>query len=231
MAGGIFHILGTDTGAGKTHVTSLLLEGAGRLGVSALPLKPVHSGWRRADEWGEDLRVLRPWIPAGLSPGELCRYALEAPISPFSAAREAGQSIEIAELLGFLERARRRPERCLLVEGVGGVCCPLGPRLTYLEFLSRAPGACLLVSRVGLGALNHAVMSARLLTAAGKPPIALVLNEETEGVTATPAGRVARGELENLLDVPVFGPLLRDRREQNLAALEPLARKVFLGAA
>lgn len=214
------HILGTGTGAGKTHVTGLLLEMAASRRLRALPLKPVHSGWPEAVRWGEDLAAHARSIPPGLGPDDLCRFHFREPISPFSAAELEGRAVSLGELAAFLDRARQSlPADLLLAEGVGGVCCPLGPRLTYLDLLRARPAPALLVSGVGLGSLNHAILSVRALESVGLAPLALVLDEER----AFPAGDLpssrARRELERLVDCHVTGPLKRDDRAGNLRVL------------
>lgn len=222
------HILGTDTGVGKTHVTGLLLEISRRRRISALPLKPVHSGWPRGEEWGCDLLELKKFIPSGLRPEALCRYRFEAPISPFSASAMEDRSLDLSELSSFLDNARRHlGVKMLFIEGIGGVCCPLGPAMTYRDFLVRAPAPALLVSRVGLGSLNHAIMSREILEKSGVTVAALVLNEERPYGKKDLAASRARWELEQLLDCPVLGPLRRGEREQNLEALEGLPKSFW----
>ncbi len=208
-----FHVLGTDTEVGKSYLTSLLLEISASRDIPSLPIKPVHSGWPKHERWGEDLRQHRQWIPDQLQPNHLCRYSLAAPISPYSAAVEANEKITLVELQAFaetwsdLEKSHR-----LLIEGVGGICCPLAENLTYLDWLELRKEKCILVAKVRLGCLNHTLMSLRLLEEVGMQTMAVVLNQTGADSSDQLACTKVRWELEHLTTVPILGPLPTQNR-------------------
>ncbi|MBF0245230.1 MAG: dethiobiotin synthase [Planctomycetes bacterium] len=217
----IRHILGTDTGVGKTRIMGHLLSLSATRSIRSLPVKPVHSGCPRGG-LGEDLESYRKFIPEGLGLKSLNLYGLEAPVSPHSAARAMGQEIRAEELDRFMAGLVRLPAELLLVEGVGGVCCPLAPRLTYLEFLEANPHPVLLVAKAGLGTLNHTLMSCRLLERAGLQVLAVILNEERPYADGDPAVATARWELTQQLEIPILGPLPHGQEERELLLLADL---------
>jgi dethiobiotin synthetase len=216
-----FHILGTDTDVGKTWVTTLCLEILSSLGRKPLPLKPVHSGWPTGSECGPDLAEVRQYLGA-LDPKRCCAYAFAAAMSPLTAGQLEGRNIELKVLQRFWEQRFNLPGDVFVVEGIGGICCPLAPKLSYLDWLSQARAPVVLVSRVGLGSLSQAIMSTRLLQSAGLEVQAIVLNEERVFAPDDAIANSCQSELLQMVDVPVLGPLKRNDIAQNRAVLEPL---------
>ena len=133
----------------------------------------------------------------------------------------------MAVLDQFWQERHQLQADTFIVEGIGGVCCPLNKHFTYLEWLQRASAPVMLVSRVGLGSLNHAIMSYRLLRNAGLEILAIVLNEEKDFAPEDPIANSCRYELAQMVDVPVVGPLKRGQRSQHLEILKPLLLNIF----
>lgn len=225
MKPGFCHILGTDTNVGKTYVTNVLLEICQGIGINALPLKPIHSGWDSKVDLGEDLSFHQNVLGDELHRG-LCCYALEAPMSPHRAADLESVHISIDKLNQFLTEHFHSTSKFHWVEGIGGVCCPISKNLTYLELIKNHLGPVVLVSRVGLGSLNHSIMSARILEKVGLEVDALILNEEQVFDASDPIVNSAKWELEQQLTCPIIGPLKRNERGQHLKMLAPLVEKL-----
>ena len=220
------HILGTDTDVGKTWVSSLCLEILSSLGRNPLPIKPVHSGWPKAELCGPDLQALLPYSKP-CDPRLLCAYAFEAPMSPFGAAQLEGRSIELSVLEDFWKQLVHLPADTFVVEGIGGVCCPLNRDFTYLEWLQKAKAPVVLISKVGLGSLNQAIMSYRLLKHAGLEVCAIVLNEEKEFAHDDLIANSCREELGKMVAAPIVGPLKRGQRLRHLEILKPMLQKAL----
>ena len=222
------HLLGTDTDVGKTWVCRLLATPGFLTQTPVLATKPIHSGWSNEESLGSDLDVHGDHLKKH-PPELLCCYRLELPMSPQGAAELEGMKLSKEEL----HRWKRKSQSALnpatvFCEGIGGICCPIAPGWTYLDWLAELAEPAILIARVGLGTLNHTIMSARLLKASGIPLKAIVLNEEKEYEENDLVRSNCRWELEQQLDVPIIGPLVRNDVAQNRNALSPLKKLLEL---
>ena len=216
MAGGIF-VTGTDTGVGKTAVACALLHAARARGLPAAGFKPVASGSRdtpggprNAD--GEALLALSA---PGLAYAEVNPYALPEPVAPHLAARRAGVALERDVLLAAFRRLRDRG-LWVVTEGVGGWRVPLGRNWDTAD-LARALGLpVLLVVGLRLGCLNHALLTAESVAAAGLSLAGWVAVPLDPGMALAAENAAA---LEERLPAPCLGrlPFLRPPRPAAVA--------------
>lgn len=157
----IVFVTGTDSGVGKTHVTSSLLRSARAAGVSACGYKPVASGCEPTPQGlrNEDALSLIEASATTLAYGAINPIALAPPIAPHIAAREAGIRIDPTALLGPLQRLVDAHD-WVFVEGAGGWQVPLNDEMTFADWAARQGWPVLLVVGMRLGCLNHALLSA-----------------------------------------------------------------------
>lgn len=197
-----FFVAGTDTGAGKTHVTAALVAALRAANIEALPVKPVQTGARRGRATDLDF-VLRA---AGLKLSR-ARCARLAPVclplaaSPHLAARQAGVKLRVRDLA----RAVRRVQQSggfPVVEGAGGLLVPLNGRETMLDLMQALDLPVILVARPGLGTLNHTLLSAHALDGAGLQLAAVVLSHTSFGQTTIQRDNVKT--LQHHLHCPVL---------------------------
>ena len=118
-------ITGTDTGVGKTLLSSLLLAN-----LKCKYWKPVQTG---ACE-GTDRETVMKWaeIPAE---DTFCEaYIFDPPVSPHLAARQQGITIQLEEI--------RRPMTpdAIVIEGAGGVLVPINNGASMLDRAGRVTG-------------------------------------------------------------------------------------------
>jgi len=173
-------VVGTGTGIGKTHLGVALLHALARAGVTAAGMKPIESG-----------------VGSGVTDAELLDragmfhvkhpppYALEEPVSPHLAARAAGITIRIGEVLRWVDRSEAD---WTLVETAGALLSPLTPVTTNLDLaVALEPEAVLLVAQDRLGALHDvtAALFAYRMLAPGLPEPLVVLQapEVADGST------------------------------------------------
>jgi dethiobiotin synthetase len=206
------HILGTDTDVGKSWVTRLVLDWCQQKGIKGLPIKPLHSGWPQGEALGPDL-IIHP--EAEGRGDELCAYRMEAPMSPFTAAKVEGKTILLDELNKSWKSWQNLEADLLVVEGIGGVCCPLSKNLTYVDWIQNTPSVCLLVSTVGLGSLNHSILSLRALEQAHCEVMAVLPNQEMLFEEDDPIVSSYRLEMAEMTPIPILPMLIRDDLEQN----------------
>ena len=161
-------ITGTDTGIGKTFVTAGLVRALRAAGRDASAAKPVASGYELVDGLYRNADLDTLAAASGHCPGELCVYGFTPAIAPHRAAELSGVEMRRAPIVEAVERLAAR-HADLLVEGVGGFAVPLSPTLMLADLIHALGLPVLLVVGVRLGCINHALLSASAIRAAGLP--------------------------------------------------------------
>jgi dethiobiotin synthetase len=156
---GLF-LTGTDTAVGKTFITAGIARCLRRQGRAVRVAKPVATGaawvegrWRSEDTWqlaiaaGQEteLAAITPWVFA-------------EPVAPAVAARLQGRQLELRQMADAVRRVDA-PEGVLLVEGVGGLLCPLTERETVADLVAELELPLVIVARNTLGVLNHTLLT------------------------------------------------------------------------
>jgi dethiobiotin synthetase len=142
---GLF-VTGTDTGVGKTFVTAAIARGLTERGLRVRASKPVESGG------GDD--AARIAAAAGHAP--LCAYRFAAPIAPGIAAELDGGTLDFDRMVGV---ARSGEADLALIEGAGGLLCPMGGTRTMADFALATGYPLLVVARASLGTINHTLLT------------------------------------------------------------------------
>jgi len=169
MSFGVY-ITGTDTGIGKTLSSCALLHALRGHGLRAVGMKPVASGCERIDgEWrNADALALQGAGEPGIAYADINPFALEQPLAPELAARDAGAEVTLPPIVDAHARLAARCD-ALVVEGVGGWAAPLSAPLMQADLVRALRLPVLLVVGLRLGCLNHALLSARAIVADGVP--------------------------------------------------------------
>ena len=162
------YVTGTDTGIGKTLASCALLHALRGHGLRAVGMKPVASGCERVDgEWrNADALALQAAGGAGIAYADINPFALEHPLAPELAAREAGVEVALEPILAAHARLAQQAD-ALIVEGVGGWAAPLSATLMQADLVRALQLPVVLVVGLRLGCLNHALLSARAIAADG----------------------------------------------------------------
>ena len=156
----IVFVTGTDTGAGKTLLTALLLDLLRRSGVRALAMKPFCSGSRA------DVEFLSAVQNHELPTEMLNPFYFREPIAPLIAARKQGSRIELKAVVARIREVQKSCD-CLLVEGSGGLMVPLGEDYSVLDLINKLGGPVIVAARNRLGVINHAVMTIKIMEYVG----------------------------------------------------------------
>ena len=205
---GVF-VTGTDTGVGKTLAACALIHALADRGVAAMPMKPVAAGavvhdggWANEDT----IALLRA---AGLDAAratEVNPVLLREPMAPHIAAEREKRAITLEPILEAFERLRAE-SKFVVVEGVGGFRVPLSGSLDTVDLARRIGLPVVLVVGLRLGCLNHALLTAHAIRAAGLHLAAWIAN----GID--PQMAVADENVEALrarLEAPLLGRLPYD---------------------
>ena len=174
MARSIF-ITATDTGAGKTHVTSHLVRQLLARGIRAKAIKPVASG---LDAEGRNDDIAALLTAQGLTDADAVNlYRFPVPASPHIAAEAAGNRIDPARLVDWC-RAQAADRDVCLIEGIGGLMVPLTNDFLVCDWIAAMPEAEVwLVAGARLGAINHTLLTLSKLQAMGRPAARIILND------------------------------------------------------
>ncbi|HKI70422.1 MAG TPA: dethiobiotin synthase [Verrucomicrobiae bacterium] len=164
----IIFVTGTDTGAGKTLLTGLLLHHLRRSGCRALAMKPFCSGG------SADVRFLRALQAGELSDREINPFYFPEPVAPLISARKHRRNVKLNDVLGHVRRLAGRCE-CLLVEGSGGLLVPLGEGFTVASLIKKLDCEVIVAARNQLGVVNHAMLTISELRRLCKPKVKVVL--------------------------------------------------------
>jgi len=161
-------VTGTDTGIGKTLVSSAMLSLLAGSGLRAVGMKPVAAGLEETGgEWrNEDVEQLRAAGNVDAPLALRCQYLLRAPMSPHLAARQEDVRIELQPMLSAFDELSARAD-AVVVEGVGGFCVPFCDDLDSADLAVALGLPVILVVGLRLGCLNHALLSAEAIRARG----------------------------------------------------------------
>jgi dethiobiotin synthetase len=211
---GLF-ITATDTGAGKTYVTA----GIARLWRhERRPFrvsKPVATG--AESDWSDDTRLLAE-AAGDADLHAITPYTFAVPAAPPVAARLAGTSLRLDDLVAAVRR-RAADGTAVLIEGVGGLLCPLTERETVADLAVALGLPLVVVARRSLGTLNHTLLTVEAAQRRGLHVAGVVVTATTpiQGV----AEETAVEELRGRLDVPILAvlPHQPNKEDEKLEAL------------
>jgi dethiobiotin synthetase len=228
-------LVGTDTDCGKTTVACALLRAAVAAGVRALPFKPAASGPvdERGDPERLvaaaglagltaaeicPLRYAAPVAP-GLAEAGGSEMSLWAgpkgqvsgePRLASEMSLWAGPKGQVPEQLGRVEARleeleRRYAPELTIIEGAGGLWVPMPGGSWLPAWISGLAAAPVVVGRLGLGTINHCLLTIAALRQIGLAPRGFVLAQTSaavepsqahnEGVIAAASGLACLGVL------------------------------------
>jgi dethiobiotin synthetase len=150
-------ITGTDTGAGKTLLTALLLQHLRARGVRALAIKPFCSGSHA------DVSLLQALQNQELTHKEANPWFFRQPVAPRAVLRAQHADISIDKVIAHINAIGARSE-VLLVEGAGGLLAPLGKGYNLADVARRLQCPVLVAGRNRLGCINHALLTCMALS-------------------------------------------------------------------
>ncbi|OBP14986.1 dethiobiotin synthase [Rheinheimera sp. SA_1] len=168
-------ITGTDTDAGKTYVSSLLLKGFAAKNISAIGLKPIAAG---VDDDGKnaDAKRLQALSAMPLSYEVVNPLLLQAPVAPHLAAASEGINLDFSVLDQQLVDTAELPVGVRLIEGAGGWLLPINQTVYFADWVQQQQFPVILVVGMKLGCLNHAMLTARELQRSGVTVLGWVAN-------------------------------------------------------
>jgi len=194
-------VTGTDTGVGKTFVTSGLVRYARSKGIDSVGMKPICTG--------DNTDVRRLVEACGSCEAEhlLNPVWYRTPVAPYTASIIEDRLIDLSAIREAFEKLAAR-HASVLVEGAGGIAAPIS--VSY-DFRDLARDLCLqvvIVSANRLGVLNHTRLTVEAVRAAGLTCSLIALNSVQADTDLSQTTNLS--VLENLVDVPVL-PIEHDQ--------------------
>ncbi len=217
-------ITGTDTGVGKTSFTCALLQVLSQDFPDLAGLKPVASGAGATHRGllSEDTQRIAAALDVDPFNTPITGWTFPDPVAPPLAARRVGGTLDLESIVAFV-RAQTRPERMLLVEGVGGLLCPLTERETVADLIATLGMPSIVVSRRSLGMLNHTLLTLEVAAKRGLPVVGVVVSETTPPTSLAEATNLE--ELQRYTNVPILGKLPHGGELQSMVDWVQLAKE------
>jgi dethiobiotin synthetase len=175
-------------------------------GATVMPMKPIAAGasafpggWANADS----LALLRAAGRDTARLADVTPILLREPMAPHIAAAREGRTIELAAVRAAFERLSR-DGAFVVVEGVGGFRVPLAAAIDTVDLARMLGLPVVLVVGMRLGCLNHALLTAEAIAAAGLRLAGWIANAIDPNMAAADENVAA---LVERLDAPLLGRL------------------------
>lgn len=173
-----FFVIGTDTGIGKTYVSTLLYQSLKNIGGGYY--KPVQSGCLVKNDKlvAPDVDFLCHFNNIAYD-DEMVTYTLKAEVSPHLAAELENLEIDPEKIMKHWEKLKNE-YRYMIVEGAGGLYVPLiRDRFYIYDLIKKLDLPVIVVSSARVGSINHAIMTVENLKNMGISIQGIVFNKVT----------------------------------------------------
>lgn len=178
-ARGVF-VTATDTEVGKTAVaggiaTELLAGGRRKVGV----FKPVATGCGKVGLPGrrisDDGQFLAKCSATTLPDRTIVPVMLTPALAPNVAAERSDRPIDLDAIFAAYREAVDQSD-CVVVEGVGGLLCPITDEFWVIHLAKMCGLPLVIVARPGLGTINHTLLTIHAARSAGIEVAGVIVN-------------------------------------------------------
>jgi dethiobiotin synthetase len=177
MTATAYFVTGTDTDAGKTYISTLLLRHFAAQGKRVIGMKPIASGatllngaWQQ-DDVQQLMQASNVQTPTAL----VNPYCFAPAIAPHIAATQAGVEVQIAPIQQALQQLRQQAD-IVVVEGAGGWLVPINAQQNMADLAQALAIPVILVVGMRLGCINHALLSVQSIQHSGLPLLGWIAN-------------------------------------------------------
>ena len=198
MTRGLF-ITGTDTGVGKTFVTAALLAELRLRGVRAAAFKPIACGLGGRHDAEIYVKIMDREQPLDLINSVYLRH----PLAPSVAAKLERKRIDIQKIHAAYARLSDEYE-IVLVEGAGGLLVPIREGYFVADLSKSLKLPLVIVARIGLGTINHTLLTVHAARAKGLKVRGIILNDTVGGKHGL-AEKTNIKTVAELCSVPLLG--------------------------
>ncbi|MDP6545733.1 MAG: dethiobiotin synthase [Phycisphaerae bacterium] len=205
-------VTGTDTGVGKTVIAGAIARSLNNAGVRTEVFKPAASGCRRdrGQLVSEDAEFLAACADSSRTLEEIAPLRYAAALAPNVAAERAGRKVDV-EAIFEAYRQLEGASDAVIVEGVGGLMCPISDDLWVVHLAMMMALRVVIVARPDLGTINHTLLTIHAARSAGLQVAGVIVNRyrgDTEGsddqiaMLTNPAQIARKGNTQILALVP-----------------------------
>jgi dethiobiotin synthetase len=225
---GLF-VTGTDTGVGKTVVTTALARGLRSAGIDVGVMKPVETGVPSSGP--EDARALVRAAEVTDSLDLVCpiQYAMPAAPQAAAAAERPNEGSDPSRLIAAAYSTLSAEHAFMLVEGAGGILVPFDEKTTMADIASTLEIPVLIVARASLGTINHTLLTLEACRARDLQVLGVVISHATGTLSEADAHNL--DVLKSSLGDRLLGEILPHAEphdvsptDAGLSAVLPLAR-------
>ncbi len=171
---GLF-VTGTDTSVGKTVIAGAIARSLRLSGRWVEVFKPVASGCRR--DRGElvsaDAEFLAACADSQRMLSEIAPVRYASAVAPNVAARREGRPVDLDAVFNAYCRIEAE---VTIVEGIGGLLCPLTDNFWVVHLAKMMALPVLIVAHPLLGTINHTLLTIHAARAAGLNVAGVVIN-------------------------------------------------------
>ena len=187
-------VTGTDTGVGKTFVTSGLVRFARSQGLDSVGMKPICTGDN------DDVRQLLEAC-GFCEPEHLINPVwYKTPVAPYAASIIEDRSIDISVICEAFEQLTTR-HSSVLVEGAGGIAAPILADYDFRDLAREIDLHVIVVAANRLGVLNHTRLTVEAIRSAGLECSLIALNSVQGEPDISQATNLS--VMASLVDVPI----------------------------
>ncbi|MEC7835353.1 MAG: dethiobiotin synthase [Pseudomonadota bacterium] len=144
-----YFVTGTDTGCGKTVVSSCLVKA-----LDADYWKPIQTGTIDGSIDKLIVQRLTGFEEDRFHPSS---YSFRQPLSPLEAASREKRKIIIEKI------KIPQSDRPIIIEGAGGILVPITRKKFMVDLIARLHLSVVLVCKTSLGTINHTLLSVEAL--------------------------------------------------------------------
>jgi dethiobiotin synthetase len=191
-------VTGTDTGVGKTHIAARILHLLRASGIRCAGMKPICCGDRR------DAQALLAAGSDCVTIDEVNPVWLKTPAAPIVGTLVERVPINVEQILSAFQALQNRVEH-VIVEGTGGWLVPIRSDYFVSDLAAAMKLPVVVVAQNRLGCLNHAILTARSVSAHQLRCVGLVLN--SVAMMSDVASLTNADILKRILNIPLLSRL------------------------
>lgn len=183
---GVF-VTGTDTEVGKTAIAGAIARHLRLRGRRVEVFKPAASGCRtdRGQLLSEDADFLAACADSRRLLADIAPLRYAQPLAPNVAAELEKRPVDLELIFESWRRLASEAE-CAVVEGIGGLLCPISDDFWVIHFARMLAMPLVIVSRPVLGTINHTLLTLHAARSAGLDVAGVVVNRYRRDTSGEP---------------------------------------------
>ncbi len=203
---GLF-VTATGTEIGKTVVAGGIAASIKHAGINVGVMKPISTGdnsdaqfLKHAAQVDDPLNLINP----------IC---LQHPLAPSVSSRLDNETIDLSKIDTAYATLKSKYD-FLIVEGVGGIAVPIKDDYLVAHLIRQLQMPILIVAHVGLGTINHTVLTVAFARQFNLRIVGIVLNSFNSHTVGL-AEQTNPDEIERLTGIPIVGIVPYEKKLNN----------------